>query len=603
MRRWLPLLTVLAMGLALTAPAFAQTVLFGPTQYTRTAGPPNQFTNTFTLPTGATAPYTLHVVNGNPNGTNRISSATVKLNGAQILGPSDFGQNVAVLDRTVTLQATNTLEIRLTSAPGSFITVSVLDTSAGTQPTALTPNPLNLTVGATANLTATLAPAPTAAGSVTVISSNTSVVTIPASVAFTAGQTSLPIPVTAVATGSTTVTVSLNGASVASQVDVALPVPTVSGFTPISGQPGTSVTVTGANFVNVQTVTFNGVLAPTFTVTNATTLIAVVPPTATTGPIVVMTLAGTGTSAGSFTVIPAPTIASLQPATLSIMRGEIGTLTVTLSAVQATPTAITLTSSNTTVATVPSTVTVQANQLSASVTVTTVSVGQADITSSLNGTSASSTITVINPVPSITTLSPASLPSGSPNTTLTITGQSFVTGATVTFGATALVTTVVSATQLTATIPAALLTTKGTVPVTVENPAPSGGASNNLSFTIVNGAPQLAPIGNHTVPLGSTLTFTATATDPDNDSVTFAVTPLPLPDRATFNSQTGQFIFSPLATHVGSFTLSFVATDGIAQQSETITITVTGAQPGGTTGCPVVWSMVRVRRLPIFLCR
>ncbi len=119
MRGWLPLLTVLAMGLALTAPAFAQTVLFGPKQYTRTAGPPNQFTDTFTLPTSTTAPYTLHVVNGNANGTNRISSATIKLNGAQILGPSDFGQNVAVLDRTVTLQSTNTLEVRLTSAPGS----------------------------------------------------------------------------------------------------------------------------------------------------------------------------------------------------------------------------------------------------------------------------------------------------------------------------------------------------------------------------------------------------------------------------------------------------------------------------------------------------
>lgn len=179
MRRWLPLLTVLVMGLALTAPAFAQTVLFGPKPYTRTAGPPNQFIDTFTLPSGTTAPYTLHIVNGNANGTNRISSATAKLNGVQIAGPSDFGQNVAVIDRTVALQTTNTLEIRLTSAPGSVIKVSALDTNAGTQPTALTPNPLGLTVGATANLTATLAPAPTVASSVTVTSSNASVVTVP----------------------------------------------------------------------------------------------------------------------------------------------------------------------------------------------------------------------------------------------------------------------------------------------------------------------------------------------------------------------------------------------------------------------------------------
>lgn len=90
--------------------------------------PPNQFTDTFTLPAGTTAPYTLHIVNGNADGTKRISSARVTLNGTEIAGPSDFGQNVAVIDRTVALQATNTLEVRLTSAPGSLLTISVLDT-------------------------------------------------------------------------------------------------------------------------------------------------------------------------------------------------------------------------------------------------------------------------------------------------------------------------------------------------------------------------------------------------------------------------------------------------------------------------------------------
>jgi hypothetical protein len=90
--------------------ASAQTVLFGPTTYTRTAGPPNQFTATFPLPTGATAPYTLHLVNGHADGTKRISSATVTLNGTSIFGPSDFGQNVAVLDQIVPLHASNQLE-------------------------------------------------------------------------------------------------------------------------------------------------------------------------------------------------------------------------------------------------------------------------------------------------------------------------------------------------------------------------------------------------------------------------------------------------------------------------------------------------------------
>jgi RHS repeat-associated protein len=292
--------------------AQAQTVLFGPKTYTRTAGPPNQFTDTFTVPAGTTAPYTLQVVNGNANGTNRISSATVTLNGTQILGPSDFGQNVAIIDRTATLQASNQLEIRLTSAPGSFITLSVLDTSGGSQPTSLAPNPLNLTAGATGTLTATLAPAPTAAGTLAVNSANPAVATVPASVSFAAGQTSIPFIVTAVASGSTSVTVMLNGASAASQVTVTPPPPTITSFTPTSGTVGMTVTISGTNFINVQTVTFNGMTA-LFTINNATTLTAVVPDDATTGPIAVTTAAGTATSATNFTVLIPPTVTSFTP--------------------------------------------------------------------------------------------------------------------------------------------------------------------------------------------------------------------------------------------------------------------------------------------------
>jgi hypothetical protein len=74
------------MGLSTVTPAFAQLVLFGPTTYTRTAGPPNQFTATFPVPAGATAPYTLHLVNGHADGTKRISSATVTLNEGRRMG-------------------------------------------------------------------------------------------------------------------------------------------------------------------------------------------------------------------------------------------------------------------------------------------------------------------------------------------------------------------------------------------------------------------------------------------------------------------------------------------------------------------------------------
>ena len=104
MLRAVGVVLALAFTLVASLPLHAQTVLFGPIQYTRTAGPPDQFTATFALPTGTTAPYTIHIVNGNADGTKRVSSGTIKLNGIQIAGPNDFGQNVAVIDRAVTLQ-------------------------------------------------------------------------------------------------------------------------------------------------------------------------------------------------------------------------------------------------------------------------------------------------------------------------------------------------------------------------------------------------------------------------------------------------------------------------------------------------------------------
>ena len=535
----------------------AQTVLFGPKTYTRTAGPPNQFTDTFTLPAGTTAPYTLHIVNGNANGTNRISSATVTLNGTQILGPSDFGQNVAVIDRTVTLQPNNTLEIRLTSAPGSFITVSVLDTSAGSQPTALTPNPLNLNAGATGTLTATLAPAPTAAGTLAVNSANVAVATVPTSIPFTAGQTSVPITVTAVASGSTTVTATLNGSSAASQVTVTPPPPTITSFTPTRGPVGTTVTITGTNFINVQTVTFNGVTA-IFTINNATTLTAVVPSGATTGNISVSDSAGTAQSATNFTVLPPPTVVSLLPATLTLTQGGNGTLTVTISAPQPTDTAVALTSSASTIVTVPNTVVVLATQTSAPVTVTAVAPGSAQITASLNATSASSTITVTSPPPTIASVTPLTGPAG---TVVTITGTGFNPTAAnnqIKFnGLSAIVGTVnASGTTLTTTVPQN--TTTGAVTVTTLVAPPATGPIFTMAapnFTIAAlPAPLTMPAlgqGSFAVGLAGTNGFTNLAT--------LAVTGLP-------TGMTGLFSIGAIGSG----------------QTALLTLTTTGTTPTGT---------------------
>jgi len=78
-----------------------------------------------------------------------------------------------------------------------------------------------------------------------------------------------------------------------------------------------------------------------------------------------------------------------------------------------------------------------------------------------------STITIENPIPVVAAINPTTIGLGSSN--IEITGSDFVQGAVVMFGNTALTTTFVSATQLTAHVNA---TTSGTVPVTVKNPNP-----------------------------------------------------------------------------------------------------------------------------------
>ncbi|TMI95983.1 MAG: carboxypeptidase-like regulatory domain-containing protein, partial [Bacillati bacterium ANGP1] len=113
-----------------------------------------------------------------------------------------------------------------------------------------------------------------------------------------------------------------------------------------------------------------------------------------------------------------------------------------------------------------------------------------------------------------------------------------------------------------------------------EDPTP---AERSFTVSLGNQPPILNSIGNKTVQLGNTLAFTVAATDPEGGFVSFAVTPLPLPAHAAFNAQSGEFVFTPDATQVGTFTLAFLASDGVASSSETITLIVTGAQPGGVT--------------------
>ena len=83
-----------------------------------------------------------------------------------------------------------------------------------------------------------------------------------------------------------------------------LPNPVVTGISPISGAPGTSVTISGSGFGATQgtsTVSFNGATATTITSWSDSQIVATVPDGASTGPIMV-TVGGTTGQSTIFTV-------------------------------------------------------------------------------------------------------------------------------------------------------------------------------------------------------------------------------------------------------------------------------------------------------------
>jgi hypothetical protein len=125
----------LALPVAYAVPASAQS--FGPIfskQYVRAAGTPVSTIDTFTAcdPSGT---FRLVVLNG-PDESGRIitdagelgllSSGSIVVNGVEVIGERDFGQNVSQIDRALAgIDADNRLEVRLRSGPAAAIRVTV----------------------------------------------------------------------------------------------------------------------------------------------------------------------------------------------------------------------------------------------------------------------------------------------------------------------------------------------------------------------------------------------------------------------------------------------------------------------------------------------
>lgn len=135
------------------------------------------------------------------------------------------------------------------------------------------------------------------------------------------------------------------------------------------------------------------------------------------------------------------------------------------------------------------------------------------------------TITINNPLPTLTSLTPDVATAGDGDLTLTLHGTNFVESSVVHWNGADRATTYVSPTQLQAVIPASDLAAAGAASVTVFNPDPVGGESNTLPFTInpPNQPPTVQAGGPYTVDEGGAVTLTANGSDPDpGDTLTYA---------------------------------------------------------------------------------
>src|SRR5882762_10748932 len=306
------------------------------------------------------------------------------------------------------------------------------------------------------------------------------------------------------------------GASAAATFTINNPTPQVSGISPstvttIAG--GSVVSITGSGFLSNSSVTWNGAMH-TSTYVSATqlqfTLLA--SDVATAGSVqvsVVNPAPGGGTASPSpiNIVYPVPAISSLSPAAV-VAGGQ--PLTLTVIGVGFSPTSVVyfngaarittyVSSSTLTIALSASDI---ATPTTAQITVVTGAPG--------GGTSAPAVLTINTyPVPAITSVSPSSITVNSPDTFVTIQGSGFTGFSTVQVNGSTFNPNSWNPNFVFFTLPAANLTSVGSLSVTVSNPGSL--TSNAMTITVTpNPVPTLSGISPASAAAGSAA-FTLTA--------------------------------------------------------------------------------------------
>lgn len=283
------------------------------------------------------------------------------------------------------------------------------------------------------------------------------------------------------------------------------PVPATTSISPNStfvGSSSLTITVNGSNFVSGSLINFNGSSRST-TYVSSTQLTAAIP-------------ASDLTTVGMFNITvtnPAPGggISNTQVFTVGNLVATIAFISP--SSVPAGSTGFTLNVSGTNFMTssvvnfngsARATTYVSSTQLSAIIPASdVVNPGNFDITvtnpSPGGGVSFAKTLAVTgnNPIPVLTSMSSLSTAVGGTSFLLTVYGSGFVPGSVVAFNGIPKTTTFVSSGQLTAVISASDIAMTGDYVINIVSPAPGGGTSGNMIFTVnpTSGTPVLPNTG------------------------------------------------------------------------------------------------------------
>jgi hypothetical protein len=451
--------------------------------------------------TAGSAAFTLTVNGANFTSTTTVSwgstsLATTYVSASQLAAAVTASLIATAGTASVTVSgASNSAPFTIIAPPPTITSLSPASATAGSAAFTLTVNGANFTSTTTVSWGSTSL-------ATTYVSASQLAATVPASLIASAG----------------TASVTVSGASNSAPFTIIAPPPTITSLSPASATAGSAaftLTVNGDNFTSATTVSWGSTSLAT-TYVSASQLAAAVPASliATAGTASLTVTSDGGTSAPvTFPVLAMPVLirptpfwaiaggdsftmiingSNFLPTSTTVRWLDVSGGTTSLSATYISPTQLSVV--------IPASLIVTASYPRAYAYVSIYTPGG-------YGWSNETAFAICPVPPAITSLTPSSVNADSAAFTLTVNGANFTSDTTVIWGSASLATTFVSASQLTAAVPASLIATAGTAHVTVSNTV--SGASISAPFTIISILPTITSTSPTSV-LASIGTFTLT---------------------------------------------------------------------------------------------